>query len=129
MKQGVFSCEFFPPRTTEGNEKLRITRRQLEQLKPRFFSVTFGAGGTTRDLDPSRPSWRPRAACAPSPRMSAAHASICATSSSEQDHQQRDADRGARDRGCVLLRVERRPSTPPGRERSGRGRMADDVRS
>ena len=49
MKQGVFSCEFFPPRTTEGNEKLRITRRQLEQLKPRFFSVTFGAGGTTRD--------------------------------------------------------------------------------
>ena len=46
---GVFSCEFFPPRTTEGQEKLRVTRRQLEQLKPRFFSVTFGAGGTTRD--------------------------------------------------------------------------------
>ena len=49
MKQGVFSCEFFPPRTAEGEAKLRITRRQLEQLKPRFFSVTFGAGGTTRD--------------------------------------------------------------------------------
>lgn len=46
---GVFSCEFFPPRTPEGQEKLRVTRRQLEQLKPRFFSVTFGAGGTTRD--------------------------------------------------------------------------------
>jgi len=46
---GVFSCEFFPPKTEEGTEKLRATRRQLEQLKPRFFSVTFGAGGTTRD--------------------------------------------------------------------------------
>ncbi len=48
-KKGVFSCEFFPPKTAEGQEKLRITKRQLEQLKPRFFSVTFGAGGTTRD--------------------------------------------------------------------------------
>ena len=47
--KGVFSCEFFPPKTAEGLEKLRVTRRQLEQLKPRFFSVTFGAGGTTRD--------------------------------------------------------------------------------
>jgi methylenetetrahydrofolate reductase (NADPH) len=47
--QGTFSCEFFPPRTAEGREKLLATRRQLEQLKPRFFSVTFGAGGTTRD--------------------------------------------------------------------------------
>lgn len=46
---GIFSCEFFPPKTVEGTEKLRVTRRQLEQLKPRFFSVTFGAGGTTRD--------------------------------------------------------------------------------
>ena len=48
-KKGVFSCEFFPPKTAEGQEKLRVTKRQLEQLKPRFFSVTFGAGGTTRD--------------------------------------------------------------------------------
>lgn len=47
--QRVFSCEFFPPKTTEGLDKLRATKRQLEQLKPRFFSVTFGAGGTTRD--------------------------------------------------------------------------------
>ena len=48
-QEGVFSCEFFPPKTAEGQEKLRVTKRQLEQLKPRFFSVTFGAGGTTRD--------------------------------------------------------------------------------
>jgi methylenetetrahydrofolate reductase (NADPH) len=45
----TFSFEFFPPRTAEGIEKLRVTRAQLAQLKPRFFSVTFGAGGSTRE--------------------------------------------------------------------------------
>ncbi len=45
----TFSFEFFPPRTPEGVEKLRTTRRQLAQLQPEFFSVTFGAGGTTRE--------------------------------------------------------------------------------
>ena len=44
-----FSLELFPPRTPEGAEKLRVTRRQLAQLKPDFFSVTFGAGGSTRE--------------------------------------------------------------------------------
>ena len=45
----LLSLEFFPPRTPEGIEKLRATRRQLAQLKPEFCSVTFGAGGSTRD--------------------------------------------------------------------------------
>jgi len=45
----VFSFELFPPQTAEGLEKLRITRRQLAQLSPAFFSVTYGAGGTTRE--------------------------------------------------------------------------------
>jgi methylenetetrahydrofolate reductase (NADPH) len=45
----VFSFEFFPPQTPEGIEKLRATRKQLAQLKPEFFSVTFGAGGSTRE--------------------------------------------------------------------------------
>ena len=44
-----FSFEFFPPKTPEGIAKLRATWQQLAQLKPRFFSVTFGAGGSTRD--------------------------------------------------------------------------------
>ena len=43
------SFEFFPPRTPEGVQKLRATRRQLAQLKPAFCSVTFGAGGSTRE--------------------------------------------------------------------------------
>ncbi len=45
----VFSLEFFPPRTPEGADKLRAARRQLAQLKPAFCSVTFGAGGSTRE--------------------------------------------------------------------------------
>lgn len=44
----VFSFEFFPPKTPAGVEKLRATRKQLAQLKPKFFSVTFGAGGSTQ---------------------------------------------------------------------------------
>ena len=45
----TFSFEFFPPSTPEGAERLRATTRQLAQLKPKFFSVTFGAGGSTRE--------------------------------------------------------------------------------
>ena len=45
----TFSFEFFPPKTEEGQTNLRATLSQLAQLKPRFFSVTFGAGGSTRD--------------------------------------------------------------------------------
>jgi methylenetetrahydrofolate reductase (NADPH) len=44
-----FSLEFFPPRTPEGVENLRRSRRQFAQLKPAFCSVTFGAGGSTRE--------------------------------------------------------------------------------
>jgi methylenetetrahydrofolate reductase (NADPH) len=46
----VFSFEFFPPKTPEGVERLRATRDKLARLQPAFFSVTFGAGGSTRDL-------------------------------------------------------------------------------
>ena len=45
----TFSFEFFPPKTPEGVQKLRATREQLAQLHPKFISVTFGAGGSTRD--------------------------------------------------------------------------------
>lgn len=49
MNKPLFSFEFFPPQTPEGVEKLAATRRQLAPLKPEFFSVTFGAGGSTQD--------------------------------------------------------------------------------
>ncbi|MEW9900412.1 methylenetetrahydrofolate reductase [NAD(P)H] [Chitinivorax sp. PXF-14] len=48
MNHPTFSFEFFPPKTPEGTDKLRNTRKQLAQFKPQFFSVTFGAGGTTQ---------------------------------------------------------------------------------
>jgi methylenetetrahydrofolate reductase (NADPH) len=43
------SFEFFPPKTEDGVLKLRETRKHLALLNPKFFSVTFGAGGSTRD--------------------------------------------------------------------------------
>ncbi|HEX9184744.1 MAG TPA: methylenetetrahydrofolate reductase [NAD(P)H] [Burkholderiales bacterium] len=43
------SFEFFPPKTPEGKEKLRATWQALAKLKPRFFSCTYGAGGSTRE--------------------------------------------------------------------------------
>ncbi len=45
----TYSFEFFPPKTLEGMAKLRQTVQQLGQLHPHFFSVTYGAGGTTRE--------------------------------------------------------------------------------
>ncbi len=48
MTGRTYSFEFFPPRTAAGKDKLRATWEQLGQLKPKFFSVTFGAGGSTQ---------------------------------------------------------------------------------
>ncbi|HAG95471.1 MAG: methylenetetrahydrofolate reductase [NAD(P)H] [Pseudomonadales bacterium] len=44
-----FSFEFFPPKTDVGIEKLNLVQQTLAEKKPRFFSVTYGAGGSTRD--------------------------------------------------------------------------------
>ncbi|MEY3697738.1 MAG: methylenetetrahydrofolate reductase [Pseudomonadota bacterium] len=43
------SFEFFPPKTPEGAQKLQTVRQELYRLKPEFFSVTYGAGGSTQD--------------------------------------------------------------------------------
>jgi methylenetetrahydrofolate reductase (NADPH) len=48
MTLPTFSIEFFPPKTPDGVEKLRATRAQLATLHPEYFSVTFGAGGSTQ---------------------------------------------------------------------------------
>ena len=46
----TFSFEFFPPKSQEASQKLYNSIRELEALKPSFVSVTYGAGGSTRDL-------------------------------------------------------------------------------
>lgn len=49
MHKTELSIEFFPPQTAEGAEKLRAVQAKLAELKPTFFSVTYGAGGSTRE--------------------------------------------------------------------------------
>ncbi|HYN54154.1 MAG TPA: methylenetetrahydrofolate reductase [NAD(P)H] [Methylotenera sp.] len=49
MKKSAISFEFFPPKTADGIASLRETRAKLAKFNPEFFSVTFGAGGSTRD--------------------------------------------------------------------------------
>ncbi|MFZ9920161.1 MAG: methylenetetrahydrofolate reductase [NAD(P)H] [Terrimicrobiaceae bacterium] len=44
------SFEFFPPKTAESQEQLYTTIRELEKIHPNFVSVTYGAGGSTREL-------------------------------------------------------------------------------
>jgi len=48
-KNLTISCEFFPPKTEKGFANLRRVRDELAPLAPEFFSVTFGAGGSTQD--------------------------------------------------------------------------------
>lgn len=45
----TISFEFFPPKNPEGRERLRRTVEELATLRPSFVSVTYGAGGSTRD--------------------------------------------------------------------------------
>ena len=44
----VFSCEYFPPKDDDAKTKLHDTTRELATLKPKYFSVTYGAGGSTQ---------------------------------------------------------------------------------
>ncbi len=48
-KGHTFSFEFFPPKTEEAQATLVATLRELESLNPSFVSVTYGAGGSTRE--------------------------------------------------------------------------------
>jgi len=45
----VFSCEFFPPNNEQARHRLQATREALVRIRPAFFSVTYGAGGSSRD--------------------------------------------------------------------------------
>ncbi len=49
QQRPVFSFEFFPPKTDEGMEQLKQTLHDLKEDQPAYVSVTYGAGGTTRN--------------------------------------------------------------------------------
>src|SRR3954463_3411155 len=49
QKRAVRSLEFFPPKDDAGVEALRAAATALKRINPDFVSVTYGAGGTTRD--------------------------------------------------------------------------------
>ncbi len=53
----VFSFELFPPKTDAGMEKLQATVKELTSVHPAYFSVTYGAGGSTRDRTAATVAW------------------------------------------------------------------------
>lgn len=115
----ALSFEFFPPRTAEGVEKLRVVRRELSTFQPEFFSVTFGAGGSTREgtLATVTEMHRENVAAAP-------HLSCMGASRDEM----RDALLHYRDLGIKRL-VTLRGDLPSGSGASGTGdfRYARDL--
>jgi len=48
-KKTIFSCEFYPPKTSEGIQDLYKAVYDLKNLGPGYISVTYGAGGSTRE--------------------------------------------------------------------------------
>ena len=48
-KSNALSFEFFPPKTETGKEKLINTAKVFKKFNPEYFSVTYGAGGSTRE--------------------------------------------------------------------------------
>ena len=57
LKDRTFSFELFPPKTDEGMEKLKTTVQRLNAVGPRYFSCTYGAGGSTRERTFATVDW------------------------------------------------------------------------
>ena len=112
-----FSIEFFPPRTPAGEEKLDIVHAELSKLGPEFFSVTYGAGGSTRERTLRAVLDLRAAGYAAAPHIS------CIGSSRDDI---RDILRGYRENGIRHL-VALRGDLPSGTATAGAFRYAVDL--
>jgi len=117
MDAKAFSFEFFPPKTDEGKEKLRATWKQLAKLKPRFFSCTYGAGGSTREGTLETVLEIIEAGHQAAPHIS------CVASSRDDIAQQLERYRGHGIRHIVALRGD----LPSGVAASGEFRYANEL--
>ena len=113
----TFSFEFFPPQTPEGMEKLRATHRQLAQLRPAYFSVTYGAGGSTRERTLATVLELQQAGSTVAPHLS------CVGSTRESIREILDTYRAAGIRRLVALRGD----LPSGMAEPGEFRYASDL--
>ena len=66
----TFSFELFPPKTPQGFEKMQAAVKKLNGLAPEFFSVTYGAGGSTRERTFASVAWLREQAIATAPHLS-----------------------------------------------------------
>lgn len=66
----IFSFELFPPKTTEGLERLKFQIMELNQVNPNYFSVTYGAGGSTRERTLTTVEWLRSQNIATAPHLS-----------------------------------------------------------
>ena len=66
----TFSFELFPPKTDAGMEKLKACVHQLQQLSPLYFSVTYGAGGSTQERSFETVDWLRRKGIGTAPHLS-----------------------------------------------------------
>jgi len=66
----VFSFELFPPKTAEGMERLKAQATALQRVGPRYFSVTYGAGGSTRERTFATVDWLRSQGIGPAPHLS-----------------------------------------------------------
>ena len=121
-KGPIFSVEFFPPKTEEATEQLFATARSLRELEPDFVSVTYGAGGSTREGTVEIT----RALKDELGFETMAHLS-CVGETTEGLGGDARPDRGGRDR--ERLRPARRPAARAGRLRPARGRAGQRRRA
>ncbi len=66
----TFSLELFPPKTDAGMEKLQTAARKMAEVNPLYFSVTYGAGGSTRDRTLETVEWLRSAGIETAPHLS-----------------------------------------------------------